>query len=409
MKVCRTLAELLSPSVYRISLPLAAAILFGLAFAPLAGFSAVDETAGDKIVGYYVSWAAYARRYTPRSVNPARFTHLIYAFAKIEKGELTSGDSTVDAENFAELQVLRQRNSRLQILVAVGGWDGSADFSDVAASDFLRQRFAGSAVAFLRRHNFDGIDIDWEYPVAGGKDGNTHRSADKDNFTRLLEALRNALDAAGREDGRRYLLTMAAGASADAVGNLNLEAVSMLVDWVGLMSYDFSGAWSKRTGHNAPLATDPNDPTPGAALNTVSAAVARYLAAGVPKRKLLLGLPLYGRVWSGCDSRNNGEYQICDGPAKGTWEDGVLDYQDIAHNYVTNPGFTRNINHAAMAPFLFQASSGRFISYDDEESFHCKIAFLKDNGLAGVMLWEISADREGTLVDLVANELREPH
>ena len=251
--------------------------------------------------------AAYARRYMPSSIDPTRFTHLIYAFAKIDKGEVTLGDDAVDTENFAELQALRRRNGRLQIFVAVGGWEGSADFSDVAASDLLRQRFAESAVAFLRMHTFDGIDIDWEHPVVGGKNGNTHRSADKQNFIRLLEALRNALDAAGREDGRRYLLTIAAGASADNTGNLELEATATLVDWIGLMSYDFSGAWSKTTGHNAPLAVDPNDPTPGAALNTVSAAVGRYLTAGVPKRKLLLGFPLYGRAWRGCDSRNKGD------------------------------------------------------------------------------------------------------
>ena len=255
-------------------------------------------------------------------------------------------------------------------------------------------------------HTFDGIDIDWEHPVIGGKNGNTHRAADKQNFIRFLEVLRNALDAAGREDGRRYLLTIAAGASADHTGNIDLETIAKLVDWVGLMSYDFSGAWSKTSGHNAPLAADPNDPTPGAALNTVSAAVARDLAAGVPKRKLLLGFPLYGRAWRGCDSRNKGEYQICDGPAKGTWEDGVLDYQDIAKNYITNPSFERSVNRAARTPFLFQASSGCFISYDDEESFRYKLAFLKDNGLAGAMLWETDADREGTLVGLVANELR---
>jgi len=406
VKARRSFAEL--PSTYRTSLPLAAAIFFGLAVAPFAPSSARDEGEGYKIVGYYVSWAAYARHYAPSSVDPTRFTHLIYAFAKIDKGGVALGDSAVDIENFAELQALRRRNARLQILVAVGGWEGSANFSDVAASEFLRERFAESTIAFLRAHNFDGIDIDWEHPVVGGKNGNTHRSADKENFTLLLKALRKALDDAGREDGRRYLLTIAAGASADQVGNTELETIAKLVDWVGLMSYDFSGAWSTTTGHNAPLAADPNDPAPGAALNTVSAAVARYLAAAVPKRKLILGLPLYGRAWRGCDSRNKGEYQICAGPAKGTWEDGVLDYQDIAQNYLTNPSFERKFNDTVMAPFLFHEASGRFISYDDEESFRHKLAFLKHNGLAGAMLWEISADREGALVGLVANELRQP-
>jgi chitinase len=374
-----------------------------LAAAPVAA-----ESADYKVVGYYASWAAYARGYTPRSIDAARFTHLIYAFASIRGGELALGDSVADPGNLAELQELRRKGDRLRILVAVGGWEGSAEFSDLSASDSARQRFAGRVVAFLRNYGLDGIDIDWEYPVAGGKEGIPHRAADQENFTHLLQALRTALDAAGREDSRHYLLTIAAGASADAVTHLDVPSIARLVDWVGLMGYDFSGAWSKTSGHNAPLAADPDDPAQGSAVNNVSAAVARYLAAGVPRSALLLGLPLYGRTWKSCDRRQNGEYQMCDGPGQGTWEEGVLDYRDIAKNYVTNPSFQQKWNRAAMVPFLFDASSGQFVSYDNARSIGHKLGFIKANGLAGAMLWEISADREAALLDVVTRELRMP-
>src|SRR5690349_18883735 len=83
----------------------------------------------------------------------------------------------------------------------------------------------------------------------------------------------------------------------------------------------FFWAWSKTSGHNAPLAADPNDPAQGSAVNNVSAAVARFLAAGAPRSELLLGLPLFGRTWKSCDRRQDGEYQMCDGPGQGTWEE----------------------------------------------------------------------------------------
>jgi chitinase len=383
----------------------ASAICVGLA---LAAASGAKERADYKVVGYYVSWAAYARGYTPRSIDTTRFTHLIYAFASIRDGALALGDGAADPGNLAELQGLRRKVGQLRILVAVGGWEGSAEFSDLSASDPARQRFVSSVVAFLRNFGLDGIDIDWEYPVAGGKGGNVHRTADRENFTHLLQALRSALDAAGREDSHYYSLTIAAGASADALTHLDVTSIARLVDWIGLMSYDFSGAWSKTSGHNAPLAADPDDPAPGSTVNSVSAAVARYLAAGVPRSKLLLGLPLYGRTWKGCDHRRDGEYQMCDGPAQGTWEEGVLDYRDIAKNYVTNPRFQKNWNQVAMVPFLFDESSGQFVSYDDARSIGHKLRLIKANELAGAMLWEISADREGTLLDVVTGELRTP-
>jgi len=372
----------------------------------LAYMSNVDgKSAGHTVAGYYISWGAYGRNYTPRDIDPTKFTHIIYAFANIDKGEVTLGDAAADPRNFTELRRLKSQNDRLKLLIAVGGWAGSKHFSDSASTEDSRKRLADSAVAFLRDRGFDGIDLDWEYPVAGGRDDNVRRPEDRENFTLLLQALRAALDAAGEADGKQYLLTIAAGGSDEYVTNTELDKIARTVDWVGLMSYDFAGAWSKTSGHNAPLFSDPANLSPDTTRSTVAAAVMRYLNAGVPPEKLLLGLPLYGRTWCGCNPRNDGEYQECYGPAKGTWEDGVLDYQDIAANYLTNGAFVRHFNDAAKVPFLFDASSGQFISYDDTESFRYKIAFQKERRLGGIMYWEITADRRGSLVELVAREL----
>lgn len=358
-----------------------------------------------KIAGYYISWGAYGRHYTPRNIDAAKFTHIIYAFAYIDKGEVTLGDAADDPRNFAELRQLKSQNARLKILIAVGGWAGSTHFSDVAATAEGRRLFSDSAVAFLRHYGFDGVDVDWEYPVEGGREDNSRRPEDRENFTVLLQTLRAALDTAGKTDGKRYLLTIAVGGSDEYVVNTELREIADTVDWLGLMSYDFTGTWSKTSGHNAPLFADPANPSPEGARNTVAAAVVRYLGAGVPPQKLLLGLPLYGRTWCGCNPQNNGEYQECSGSAKGTWEEGVLDYQDIVALYLPKGAFVRHFNQAARVPFLFAASSGQFISYDDVESFRDKVNFLKERGLGGVMYWEITADPEERLLDPMAREL----
>jgi chitinase len=357
------------------------------------------------IAGYYISWRAYGHNYMPRDIDPTNFTHIIYAFADINNGVIVLSDAAADPSNFVELRQLKQKNEQLRLLIAVGGWAGSKHFSDAAATEQDRKRLADSAVAFLRDYGFDGIDLDWEYPVAGGKDDNIRRPEDRENFSLLLRALRAALNAAGDADGKRYLLTITAAASEEYVANTELDNIARTVDWIGLMSYDFAGAWSKTSGHNAPLFADPANPSPDGARNTVADAIMRHLQAGIPSRKLLLGLPLFGRTWSGCDPRNNGEYQKCSGPAKGTWEDGVLDYQDIAANHLTNSAFVRRFNEAAKVPFLFDTGSGQFISYDDAESFRYKLGFLKEQRLGGAMYWEITADRHGSLLDLVAREL----
>jgi chitinase len=381
-------------------------VLATLAFA--AGWEAAARepaalvAANDRrIVAYYASWTAY-RGFTPGDVDPSDLTHVNYAFARITRGEILLGDAEIDPKNLEGLRRLRGKNPALGLIASVGGWTGSQEFSDVALDEASRRRFAESAVTFLRTYGFDGLDVDWEHPVTGGREGNAERPEDKSNFTLLLRALREALDGAGAAEGKRYLLTIAAGASPRHVSNLELGEIARVVDWINVMAYDLHGTWATTSGHNAPLFADPANPSPG----TVAAAVEAYLEAGVPPTKLTLGFALHGHAWQGCAPRLDGQYQTCAGPARGTWEDGILEHRDIDANYLRNPAFVRRFNDAAKVPFLFDAATGRFVSYDDTESFRHKIAFLKAKGLGGAMVWELSADPMRTLLGRLAKEVR---
>ena len=136
------------------------------------------------------------------------------------------GDTEVDPGNFAELKALKSKYPKLKTLISVGGWTWSGRFSDMAATAARRAGFADSVVAFLRKYGLDGVDLDWEYPVGGGMASNSVRAADKTNFTLLLKLLREKLNAAGKTDGKKYLLTIAGGAGTDYVGHVQLSALS---------------------------------------------------------------------------------------------------------------------------------------------------------------------------------------
>ena len=206
----------------------------------------------------------------------------------------------------------------------MGGWTWSNRFSDVAATAATREVFANSAVDFLRKYNFDGVDLDWEYPVSGGLDGNSKRPEDKQNYTLLLSKIREKLDAAGAVDGKKYLLTIASGASTTYAANTELANIAAIVDWINIMTYDFNGAWQKVSAHNAPLNYDPAASAagrvPDANTFNVAAGAQGHLNAGVPAAKLVSGVPFYGRGWDGCAQASNGQYQTCAGGSSvGTW------------------------------------------------------------------------------------------
>jgi chitinase len=378
-----------------------------------------DKDGNYKIVAYYPGWATYGRNYQVTDIDATKITHINYAFANVSTaGEVVVGDPYADTAkffpgdcwdvdckrgNFNQLNKLKASNPHLKTLISVGGWTWSANFSNAASTDALRTVFADSAVKFIRDWGFDGVDIDWEYPVSGGAQAG--RPEDKHNFTLLLQKLHEKLKAAGKADGETYLLTIASGASPTYVQNTELGKLQKYLNWINIMTYDFHGGWDTTSGNNAPLYFDAAEPSPSATVFNVEAAVNGHLNAGVPASKLVLGLPFYGRGWGGCTPAG-GNYKACtSASSQGTWEAGVFDFSDLQANYINLNGYTRKWNNTAKVPYLYNPTSQVIISYDDVESIGYKTRFLKEKGLAGAMFWEISADRNKTLLDKVSADL----
>jgi chitinase len=331
----------------------------------------------------------------PAEITVERLTHINYAFALIGDGRVVEG-SPRDGENLRVLTVLRRQHPHLRILVSVGGWTGSGGFSDMALRPEGRRRFGESAVEFVRRHDLDGFDVDWEYPGLPGN-GNTHRPEDKASFTALMAELRAALDAEGAARGRRYLLTFAAGAFPGFLAQTEMGKVQASVDFVNLMTYDFREAEADPlAGHHANLYTHPSDPKQLSA----DRAVRDFLAAGVPPDKLVLGVPFYGRAWGDVGKKGKGLYR----PGKPLAPSIDTSYASLA-TLAGQRGWTRAWDGVSQAPFLWNADQRIFISYENPRSLRLKCRYVRERHLGGVMFWEYFADRTGALLGVLSKEL----
>lgn len=277
---------------------------------------------------------------------------------------------------------LRSWNPNMKILLSVGGW-GAGGFSEAAYTPAGRQLFADSAVKLVERYGLDGIDVDWEYPCINTA-GIGADAADKENFTLLLREVRQTLE---KKEKGRYMLTIAAGGDSYFIDNTQMDQVAAYLDYVQIMTYDFRGSgYSPMTGHHTNLYSAPGD-----SINAcVDRAVRLYMEAGIAPEKLFIGAAFYSRVWKGVNNENHGMRQQAECTVEGDYTYGTL-----VERYIGKNGFIRYWDEDAKAPWLFDGEC--FISYDDEESLGCKIDYLKEKGLAGIMCWEYGCDTSHTL------------
>ncbi len=312
--------------------------------------------------------------------DACRLTHINLAFATVRGGLADiSGLGNID-----KVKEMRAYNPSLKAVLSIGGW-GAGGFSAMAMTENGRRAFALSVEEILDRHALDGVDIDWEYPCSS-QAGIDADERDRENFTHLLKALREAA-------GER-IVSIAAGAGEYFVRDTEMDKVSALLDYVQLMTYDMRGGFCRQAGHHSALYPSAGD-TPG---RDAASAAELFHDAGVPLEKLILGAAFYSRRWRGVPDIGYGLLQPAD--TAGEFGPG---YGELITGYIGKNGWTRHWDDTAKAPFLFNGSE--FLSYDDSESIRHKCAYVLEKELGGIMYWEHGCDNTHSLLKVMAEHL----
>ena len=391
--------------------------LSGCAGAPVESPAPRPAEAGPLVVGYLAAGGVRTKGLRIAEIRGNALTHLFYAFGQVEEdGRAALGSPCLDigvcsdsararqigaGGNFEQLRLLKQHYPQLRVLISLGGWGGSRWFSDASRNGRARRRLVSSTLdVFIRPYPelFDGVDIDWEYPVGGGVSTNTARPQDRHNLTLLLEEYRRQLDALGRERGRTYELSIAAAAGPSQLAHLEPAALARVLDFINLMTYDYHSG-DTIAHFNSPLRAVPDDPVP---LWNIEATVRAFRDAGVPPRLLVVGAPFYGRGFGGVAPGNHGLLQRGTEAAAGEWRS--ADYRVLVERQPERNGFTRYWHADAQVPWLYNAQTGVFFSYDDPQSIAAKARYVREQGLGGIMFWELGGDN-GELLQAIQDGL----
>lgn len=330
------------------------------------------------------------------ALNADKLDVLIFAFAVVEDGEVVlEGDA---ASRLQKLIALKATHPGLKVMISVGGW-GAGGFSEAASTAAGRQKFADSAARLVARQHADGLDVDWEYPGSDLADiaASPH---DREHFTALIKTLRATLDKVGADNGHvganHYLLSIA---SADSryVQGIDLAAVAPYLDWFNLMTYDFNNSLTSLTGHHTGLHAAASAP---ATARTTQRAVREYLAAGVPAHKIVIGVAFYGLRFNGVHPARHGRYQSY------VEFGGAYPWPQLKREFINHDGYVRYWDERADAPYLWNASTHSFITYDGPRSIAAKAAYVTSHHLGGIMFWEATQDDHNQLLDAIWRGLR---
>ncbi|RYE36605.1 MAG: glycoside hydrolase family 18 protein [Sphingobacteriaceae bacterium] len=327
------------------------------------------------------------------NIAAQKLTHINYAFVNIKNNRAFLSNESTDTVNLRKLNELKSKNPTLQILISIGGWTWSRNFSDAVLTDTSRRRFAASAVQIIRKFKLDGIDIDWEYPALPGDSGNVYRPEDKQNYTLLLQVLRNSLDSLQSQTKTKKLLTVAVGGFDEFLEHTEMNKAQKYLDFINLMTYDFYP--DKVAIHHTNLY--PSKKYKG---NSADAAFKAYVAAGVPAGKLVIGVAFYSRAMK-LKPKNTtglGDSILSTGYGKG--------FTYIKDSLINRNGFKVYKDRKAKADYIYNPQTAEFMTFDDEYSVKEKCKYAKNHGMAGVMFWEYDSDIKNYLLDQINKTLK---
>jgi GH18 family chitinase len=230
--------------------------------------------------------------------------------------------------------------------------------------------FADNIASFALAHNYDGVDLDWE---AGNYDG----PIDQNNYVNLILAMRASL-------GPGKVISMSVYWDQGLATVVQTAAASL--DQVNVMCYDMD-QHNQDLYFNTATYTATGDFTH----DSCAAQTARfepYIAAS----KIGVGIPFYGRIWSGCSN-----FLCSDGlhdPLQAWWGNPTqksLHFHDLVSSQYWSLPHSWDGSRSSSYISVDQAGAGndRFITYTDGPQINAMVQLMKSRGYGGVMEYEL--------------------
>ncbi|GLB10067.1 hypothetical protein AtubIFM57258_006006 [Aspergillus tubingensis] len=358
-------------------------------------------SAKKRTVGYYEGWNLErpCGKMGPADIPLGFYTHINYAFASIDPQSfrITAMDN-LTASLYQGVTALKRQQSNLEVWIAIGGWAFNdpgptrTTFSDLAASEAAQDTFFGSLISFMQNNRFDGVDIDWEYPVTDERGG---KPEDYVNFVTLVKRLRERLN----QTGRKYGISITLPTSYWYLRGFDIVNLEPHVDFLNVMSYDIHGTWDSTNKQLGPYAFAHTN------LTEINSALELLWRNNINPERINLGLGFYGRSFTmkdpgcknpGCEFSGGARAGECTGTP------GVLATYEV--NKIIQKGGTDVTLDKDAAVTIVTWDKDQWVSIDNQETLRIKMDYANKRCLGGTMVWAIDLD-DGTMIDALGGAM----
>ncbi|KAJ6086050.1 glycoside hydrolase family 18 protein [Penicillium sp. IBT 16267x] len=352
--------------------------------------SCSGSSADGRSIGYYEGWSIsrVCDAMTPEAIPVGAYTHLNYGFAYIDPDTFAVAPmSESDLGLYSRFTNLKESNTGLETWISIGGWSmNDADqptattLSDLAASSSAQKAFFKSLLSFMTTYGFDGVDIDWEYPVASDRSG---KASDFENYPSFLKNLKAALGSTGHN----YGLSITVPSSYWYMQNFDIVSIEKYIDWFNVMTYDLHGTWDSTGPYIGPYVYAHTN------LTEIDQTMDLFWRNSITPSKINLGLGFCGRSFTlsdpscteaGCPFSSGGNPGNCSA-SSGT----LMDSEITA---IIAAGGTTSVLDKDAAVNILTWDTDQWVSYDDETTLQMKKKYANDICLGGTMVWAVSTD-----------------
>lgn len=339
-----------------------------------------------EIFCFFESWAegrGGKGAFTLSDLKPELCTTLVFLHAELDGDNLKSINPVQQLDEnggrrlYRRFTNLKKKHPHLRPLLSIGSWnEGSVKYSELSADPERRKRFAENSVKFLKKYGFDGLHVHWEYPA--------HRGGfpeDKENFVDLLQDIRNVFNP------QKLFLSALVRVQTDVVKSAyDVRNIGKIVDAMLILTFDMAGPWNRIIDFPAAINGNNED--------NLQSRVDYLISQGAPAKKLILGIPFYGRTFQTNSEGSIGDATSSDVGFAGPFfhENSFLGYNEMCS--MKNNDWTVRFDPIASQAIGKFKSNGitNVVTYDSPRSVANKVKFLSEKQLGGVWTWFVDSD-----------------